>query len=173
VISAEEIDQFILDFAAAAARAKAAGVDCVELHCAHGTGMLHSSAMSPFHNSRTDKYGGNWENRPRFTVETVKKVREAVGEDYPVLVRINGDDLWGERGVVLEDTCNIVVPALEEAGVDCIDVSQGDPTYAFQGSLIPLYYPRGCWIHIAAKPGHASAGCFGALLQTYDPRLGY
>ena len=149
-LSVAEIEQLEDDFAAAAARAKAAGFDCVQLHCAHGGATLHCSFISPYYNKRNDKYGGDWEGRLRFPVETIRKMREAVGEDYPILVRLSGDQLVGERGITLEDTTKFIVPALEKAGVDCFDISQGDITRSPQGIQIPLYYSRGCFIHLAA-----------------------
>jgi len=149
-LSVEEIEQLEDNFAAAAARVKAAGADCVELHCAHGGATLHCSFISPYYNRRTDKYGGDWEGRLRFPVETLQKMREAVGKDYPILVRISGDQLVGKKGITIEDTCKFIVPALEKAGVDCIDVSQGDILRAGEGITIPLYYPGGCFIHVAA-----------------------
>jgi len=80
----------------------------------------------------------------------IKKMREAVGKDYPILVRISADNLLGPKGVTIEDTTSIIVPALEAAGVDCFDVSQGSMTHTTQGIILPLYYPRGCFIHLAA-----------------------
>ena len=136
-------------FAQAAANVKLAGADCVQLHCAHGGATLHCSFISPYYNRRDDEYGGSWENRLRFPVETLKKMREAVGPDYPLLVRLSADQLVGERGITIEDTTRYIVPALEEAGVDCFDISQGDIMRAPEGILIPMYYRRGCYIHLA------------------------
>ena len=149
-LSIEELEQLEDDFAAAAARSKAAGADCVELHCTHGGASLLCSFVSPYYNRRTDKYGGDWEGRLRLSVETIQKVRKAVGEDYPILVRICADQLVGKRGITVEDTTRIIVPALEKAGVDCFDVSQGDNILSPEGISVPLYYPRGCFIHLAA-----------------------
>jgi 2-enoate reductase len=73
----EQIEQHVKDFAAAAAMLKEAGVDCVELHCAHGGATLYCSFISPFYNRREDEYGGNWENRLRFPTDTIKKMRES------------------------------------------------------------------------------------------------
>lgn len=149
-ISLEQIELFKDAIAQAAARAKAAGADCVELHCAHGGATLNCSFISPYYNRREDKYGGSWENRLRFPVETIQKMRKALGDDFPILVRISADQLLGKRGITLKDTTNIIVPALEKAGVDCIDVSQGDMIRSGQGITIPLYYPTGCFIDLAA-----------------------
>ncbi|MBW2622024.1 MAG: FAD-dependent oxidoreductase [Deltaproteobacteria bacterium] len=149
-LTKEDINQHINEFAAAAKVLKEAGVDCVELHCAHGGATLYCSFISPFYNRREDEYGGNWENRLRFPTETLKQMREGVGPDYPLLVRISSDELLGNRGITLEDTVNFIVPAMEEAGVNCFDVSQGSILHSPEGITIPLYYPRGCYIDNAA-----------------------
>ena len=83
------------------------------------------------------------------TLRRWRSIREAVGDNYPILVRITGDDLLGKGGITLEDTVKYVIPALEKAGVDGFDVSQGSITHSPQGIGIPLYYPRGCFIHYA------------------------
>jgi len=142
----EQIQEFIGKFAEGAAILKDCGIDAVELHCAHGGATLYCSFISPFYNRRTDDYGGSWENRLRFPVETLKKMREAVGPDYPLMARISADELLGEDGITLENACKHVVPALEGAGIDCIDVSQGSIAHSPEGIAIPLYYPRGCFI---------------------------
>ncbi len=149
-LSVEEIALVEDEFAAAAFRAKTAGLDCVELHCAHAGAVLHSSFISPYYNKRKDDYGGSWENRLRFPVETVKKMRKAVGNDFPIFVRINADDLLGSKGITVEMATKHIVPTLEAAGADCIDVSQGCIMRAPFGITIPLFYPRGCFIHYAA-----------------------
>ena len=136
-------------FADTAAVLKEVGVDCVELHCAHGGATICCSFISPYYNKRDDEYGGSWENRLRFPVETIQKMRDAVGEDYPLLVRISADELLGDKGITIADTVEHIVPALEKAGVDCIDVSQGCILRSPEGIEIPLYYPRGCFIHLA------------------------
>ncbi|MDY6834881.1 MAG: NAD(P)/FAD-dependent oxidoreductase [Chloroflexota bacterium] len=148
-VSVEELEQWGDDLAATAARAKSAGIDCVELHCAHGSATLCCAFISPFCNRRTDKYGGDWESRLRFPLEALQKMRKAVGEDYPIMVRISADELLGDLGITLKDTTEIIVPALEKAGADCIDVSMGSMTYSPEGILTPLYYPEGCFIHLA------------------------
>jgi len=149
-VTIEQLEQFEEDFAKGAAALQAAGIDCVELHCAHGGATLCCSFISPFYNRRTDKYGGNWENRLRFPVETIKKMREAVGKDYPILARIDADELLGAGGITVPDAVNHIVPALEKAGVDCFDVSQGSIVHSPHGIVIPLYYPRGFFIENAA-----------------------
>jgi 2,4-dienoyl-CoA reductase-like NADH-dependent reductase (Old Yellow Enzyme family)/thioredoxin reductase len=143
------IKQTEREFAEAAAVLKSAGIDAVELHCAHGGATLHCSFLTPFHNRRTDQYGGSWENRLRLTVETLQLMREAVGKDFPILVRLSVDEMVGPAGITTQDTCEIIVPALEKAGADCIDASQGSITHAPEGINITCYHPRGCFIQYA------------------------
>ena len=147
--SIEEIKAIEESFVACAKRVKEAGFDAIEIHSAHGT--LHSAFLSPHYNKRTDEYGGSWENRMRFLLETIELMRKTVG-DFPIFVRISADELLteeGERGIHIEETCKIVAPRLEEAGVDCLDVSAGLIATTPQGITVPLYYPRGCWVHYA------------------------
>jgi 2,4-dienoyl-CoA reductase-like NADH-dependent reductase (Old Yellow Enzyme family)/thioredoxin reductase len=149
-VSVEFLKEKEKGFAAAAKVLKEVGIDCVELHCAHGGATLCCSFISPFYNRRTDEYGGSWENRLRFPTESIRLMREAVSDDYPILARIDVDELLGDRGITPEDAQRFIVPALEEAGVDCIDASQGSILHSPQGITIPGYYPRGCFIENAA-----------------------
>jgi 2,4-dienoyl-CoA reductase-like NADH-dependent reductase (Old Yellow Enzyme family)/thioredoxin reductase len=148
-LSVEQIAKLIADCGKAAARLKKAGVDCIELHCAHGGATLHGSFLSPFYNRRNDKYGGNWEKRMRLVKETLTAIRKAVGNNYPIIARISADEFLGKWGITLEDTIKIILPALEKTGVDCFDVSQGSVTHTSEGIEPPLYYKRGCFIHLA------------------------
>jgi 2,4-dienoyl-CoA reductase-like NADH-dependent reductase (Old Yellow Enzyme family)/thioredoxin reductase len=148
-ITKEEMARLKEYLAASAKILKEAGVDCVELHCAHGGATLYCSFISPFYNRREDEYGGSWENRLRFPVETIKNMRTAVGPDYPILARIDADELLGPGGITAEDTVKFTVPAMEAAGVSCFDVSQGSIMHSPEGITIPLYYRRGCYIHHA------------------------
>jgi len=89
-MTADEIKTTITSFAQAALRVQKAGFDAVEV--LSGTGYLISEFLSPLTNQRTDKYGGNLENRMRFGLEVVKAVRDALGKDFPLIVRMNGND---------------------------------------------------------------------------------
>ncbi|OPY75785.1 MAG: 2-enoate reductase FldZ [Syntrophorhabdus sp. PtaU1.Bin058] len=148
-ISHERMEVIKNSIALSAGRAKAAGFDCVELHCGHGGASIFGAFLSPFYNRRTDKYGGNWDNRIRFIAETIEEIRKIVGGDYPLLVRFSADELLGRQGTTIADSVQYIVPGLEKAGVDCLDVTQGSVTHSIQGVSIPLYYPRGCFIHNA------------------------
>lgn len=108
-------------FADAARRAKQAGFDAVQLHAAHG--FLISQFLSPYFNRRTDRYGGSLENRARLLLETYEAVRAAVGDDYPVLVKINAEDFI-DGGFSVDDmvaACRL----LERAGIDAVEMSGG------------------------------------------------
>lgn len=86
-LSKAEILQIQDHFASAAMRAKEAGYDGVQIHCAHG--YLFSEFIDPQTNERTDEYGGNAENRFRIVRETIMRVRKAVGSDYPILLKLH------------------------------------------------------------------------------------
>ena len=107
--------------ATAAAGVKEAGFDAVEIHGAHG--YFVSQFFSPRSNRRTDRYGGSRERRMRFAVEAIGTVRAAVGPEYPLLFRLSAVEFRSD-GVTLEDT-EALVPELERAGVDVLDVSAG------------------------------------------------
>lgn len=117
----EEILDLEDKYAQAALRAKKAGFDCVEIHGAHGY-LIHQF-MSPVSNIREDEYGGTLENRMRFPVEIVKKVRKAVGTDYPICFRLSAEDVM-ENGRCIDD-CVTESKMLESAGVDILNVSDG------------------------------------------------
>jgi 2,4-dienoyl-CoA reductase-like NADH-dependent reductase (Old Yellow Enzyme family)/NADPH-dependent 2,4-dienoyl-CoA reductase/sulfur reductase-like enzyme len=120
VMTEEDIRGVVNDFAAAAVRAKRAGVDAVEIHGGHG--YLLSSFISPFSNRRTDAYGGALENRIRFAVEVVRAVREAVGPDFPMWIKLDAREHQLEGGITLEDAC-LTARAMEQAGADAITVT--------------------------------------------------
>lgn len=130
-------------FAQAALRVKKAGFDAVELHSAHG--YLGTQFLSPLTNAREDEYGGSLENRARFIVETVEKVKEKVGPDFPVFVRLGTTDedfcpgASPGSGFRPEDAVE-VAKMLQDAGVALIDVSGG-----FSGSR-PVGAPPGYFV---------------------------
>jgi len=149
-VTVEYLEQQVKEFAAATKLLKETGIDCVELHCAHGGATLCCSFISPFYNHRTDQYGGNWENRLRLPTDIIRAMREAVGDDYPLFARMDADELLGDEGITVSDAQKYIAPALVEAGVDCLDVSQGSIVHSPHGITIPVYYERGCFIENAA-----------------------
>lgn len=119
-LSEREVEAVVADFAAAASRAVAAGFQVIEVHAAHGY-LLHEF-LSPLSNTRTDAYGGSFENRVRLLVHVVRAVRQSVG-DAVVLVRFSATDA-AEGGWDVDDTV-AASRLVAEAGADVVDVSSG------------------------------------------------
>jgi 2,4-dienoyl-CoA reductase-like NADH-dependent reductase (Old Yellow Enzyme family) len=117
-------------FAAAAARAEAAGFDMIELHSAHG--YLLNQFLSPVANKRADNYGGSLENRMRFPLAVAKAVREAWPRHKPAFVRISVTD-WIDGGVSVEDSVTYA-RELKRLGYDVIHCSSG----GFDGAKVPV-----------------------------------
>ncbi|MDR1516273.1 MAG: NADH:flavin oxidoreductase [Synergistaceae bacterium] len=117
--SVGEIKAIQRKFAEAALRAKKAGHDGVEIHAAHW--FFLSQFLTPYYNRRADQYGGSVENRARMLIETYEAIREAVGADFPVWVKININDGF-DMGVSLED-CLYVGRELSHRGIDAIETS--------------------------------------------------
>jgi 2,4-dienoyl-CoA reductase-like NADH-dependent reductase (Old Yellow Enzyme family) len=122
-IGPDDISDLVLAFADAAQRAKYAGFDGIQVHCAHG--YLLSQFLTPALNQRQDQYGGNIENRTRIQVEIIQAIRKAVGKDYPVLIKLNNQD-YIENGLSLEDSLK-AAQILTAAGIDAIEFSGGVP----------------------------------------------
>ncbi|UFS71471.1 NADH:flavin oxidoreductase [Geomonas sp. RF6] len=117
----EDLLKAAASFAAAALRAKKAGFDGVQIHAAHG--YLLSEFLSPYYNRRTDQYGGSIDNRARLLLETYQAVRDTVGAEYPVLVKLNSEDFL-EGGFSVQEMV-AVSRMLQAAGVDAIELSGG------------------------------------------------
>lgn len=116
-----EIEAVIDAFGQAARRAKAAGFDGVQIHGAHG--YLVNQFLSPFVNKRTDEWGGDLQGRMRFLREVCRVVREQVGPDYPLLIKLGLADRV-EGGLTLEDGLRVVA-ALQSMGLDAVEISGG------------------------------------------------
>lgn len=127
----DHIERIIGDFRRAAERALAAGFQVVELHGAHGY-LLHEF-LSPLSNKRTDRYGGSFENRIRFTLETVDAVRQVWPEALPLLMRLSATD-WTEGGWDIEQSVELS-RILRTRGVDLVDTSSGGNV---AGAKIPV-----------------------------------
>ncbi len=128
-LSTKEIHKICDDFAAAALRAKKAGFDGVQLHCAHGY-LLHGF-LSPHTNKRRDKWGGTTEKRFRIVGEAIEKMRALVG-DFPIIVKISSSEKERD-GLNPEEALKIAV-LMEKAGVDGIEVSCGRASEGFNMS---------------------------------------
>ncbi len=123
-------------YAEAALRVKKAGFDCVEIHGA--SGYLIDQFVTPYVNSRTDEYGGSLENRARFGIEVIKKVRAAVGGGYPILYRMDVDQIL-DGGFSLEEAVE-TAKLFEAAGIDAMDITRGHWDTMDEGSLM-FFYP--------------------------------
>lgn len=117
----EDIEEVKEAYAQSARRAKEAGFDLIEILAC--TGYLISQFLSPLTNKRTDEYGGAIENRMRFGLEVIRKVREAVGDDVPVGLRIAGNDFMEGGHTNIESS--LFAAEAEKAGVDAINVTGG------------------------------------------------
>ena len=138
-----EIGELVEAFALAAARAREAGFDAVEMHGAHG--KLIGQFLSPYYNRRTDLYGGSVRNRARFGAEILAAARRRTGSDFPLIMRMDGWDGY-EGGFTLEDALE-TAPLFVEAGADALHISAGASeathwqflTYLQEdGALVPL-----------------------------------
>jgi len=131
----EEINEKIEDYARSALQAKEAGFDAVEIHSGHG--YLMSQFLSPWTNHRKDEYGGNLENRLRFPAAIVKRTRETVGPDFPILVKMNQRD--GFNGGLEIDDAIQVAKRYEAEGASALIPSCGftarTPLYMMRGNV--------------------------------------
>ena len=150
VLTPAEIATVVADYGRAAAIAREAGFDFVEVHGAHG--YLPSDFLSPIVNQREDGYGGSLANRARFSLEVVAAIRSATSPSYPLIWRINGDDCV--PGGFGPDEATEVAQWLEAAGVAAISVSAGT-WHTLHVTLAPMFVPRGHMVHLAARVKHA------------------
>jgi 2,4-dienoyl-CoA reductase-like NADH-dependent reductase (Old Yellow Enzyme family) len=120
-LQGDEIEAIIQRFARSAALVKEAGFSGVQIHGAHG--YLVSQFLSPLTNQRTDQWGGSEENRRRFVLEVYRGMRAAVGPDFPIGIKLNSADF--QRGGFTEDESLAVITALQDAGIDMIELSGG------------------------------------------------
>jgi 2,4-dienoyl-CoA reductase-like NADH-dependent reductase (Old Yellow Enzyme family) len=131
----KDIDVKAEDFVRAARLAQQAGFDALEIHAGHG--YLLSQFLSPWANRRRDRYGGSPENRLRFPLDVIKRVRAAVGAHYPILVKMNQRD--GMKGGLELDEAIKVAKAFEAAGASALVPSCGftarTPLYMLRGNV--------------------------------------
>lgn len=136
-LTIEEIEDLKASFVQAAIRAVRAGFDTIELHAGHG--YLFHQFYSALINKRQDEYGGSLENRIRFLVETVRKVRKAIPQGMPLLVRISTlDYVETTEAWSLEDSITLS-KVLKENGVDLITASGGGFTNVSKDKVYPGY----------------------------------
>lgn len=117
----DEIEDIICRFAETARIARKAGFTGVQIHSAHG--YLGSQFLSPMTNHRNDKWGGCLENRARFLLETIRRVRQTVGANFPISVKLNSSDF--QKGGFSQEDCIQVVKMIGEEGIDLLEISGG------------------------------------------------
>lgn len=138
-----EIGKVISDFAQAAQRAKKAGFDGVEIHSAHG--YLLNQFFSPLTNRRRDEYSGaSLGGRIRLHLEIIRAIRSAVGNDYPVALRLGACD-YMDGGTTIDDSI-FAAKEFEDAGVDLLDISGG-----FCGYIHPSVKEQGYFSEITEE----------------------
>ena len=143
-LETEEVKELIGQFIAAGLRAKKAGADGVELHCAHG--YLLQQFLSPYTNKRTDEYGGSFENRVRMVTEIITGIRKECGGDFPIGIRLSVEEFLDKTGVIeeyihIQDGVKLAM-YFEQVGIDFIDVSCG--LYETGSTCVePISFPQG------------------------------
>ena len=120
-LTTSEVEELVQKFVTSAKVAKEAGFSGVQIHAAHG--YLVSQFLSPHDNRRTDKYGGSLENRMRFLKEIYLGMREELGKDFPIGIKINSTD-FKEDGLTEEDSLETIVE-LANLGLDFVEISGG------------------------------------------------
>ena len=130
-MSLEDIREVVLAFGRAAYRVREAGFDGIQIHAAHG--YLLSQFLSPAFNKREDDYGGPVENRARALLEVLRRLRTEVGNDFPILVKLNSQDFIDD-GLSLEDAVKVGA-MLQEGGIDAIELSGGTPLSGKLGTI--------------------------------------
>jgi len=165
-LTVEEIRELEEQFAEGARRAKEAGIDAVEIHGAHG--YLVAQFMSGYANHRSDAYGGDLEGLLRFPIEIVHKIRAKVGDDYPIIFRLSGDERVA-GGRTIQET-KTIIPLLEQAGVNAFHVSTG--VYASSDYITaPMAIPPGYNVSAAGEVKKATSVPVIAVGRINDPRM--
>lgn len=160
-LTREQIAEIVASYGEKAALAKRAGFEMVMIHAGHG--WLINQFLSPYFNKRTDEYGGDLVGRARLLLEVVDSVRAAVGQGFPIEVRMSGSELF-EGGYTLED--GVEIAKLLDGRVDLIHVSAGSYQFGFFDTHPPMFSEHGCNVYLAAeikKHVSTSVAAIGAL----------
>ena len=143
----EDIELNIQEHIDGARRCVEAGFDGVEISGI--VGYLISNFVSKYTNKRTDQYGGSIENRARFMWEIVEGMRKEVGPDYPIIIRLCGEELLDDRGGNTPEESLEIIKIAEQAGIDCLSVTAGWQESAV--SVITRDCPMGSWLYISER----------------------
>ena len=168
-LTTEEVEYHVRQYVQAARRLKEAGFDCAGLHGAHG--YFISQFISPYTNKRTDKYGGSIENRARFACEIISGIKKECGKDFPVSIKINGDDfVASEPQIHIDHTC-AVAQLLEQAGADEIHISGGQHESNVPSGVSGYMVPRGHYVEFANAVKKVVNIPVGTISRINDPAL--
>jgi 2,4-dienoyl-CoA reductase-like NADH-dependent reductase (Old Yellow Enzyme family)/thioredoxin reductase len=169
-MSKEEIQEVIASFVQGALNMKRAGMDGVEIHGAHG--YLVQDFLSPLTNHRNDEYGGNQHKRTRFALELGRSIREAVGHDFAVGIRLSADE-FTPGGLTLKETTK-VAQWLEESGdLDFLNIthSNTDPL-SFAMQQADMSWPQAPFVHLPNEIKNATRGIpVFAVCRIIDPHV--
>lgn len=145
-LTINEIQIIIEKFAQAVYRAKKAGADAVEIHGGHG--YLIAQFMSTYNNQRADRYGGNLENRIRFPLEIIKRIRDTIDPNFPLIFRISAEEFI-KNGRKPEETIEIV-KRLEYQGIDALSITVAT-AFNIAKQIEPITYSQGWRLHYASS----------------------
>lgn len=162
-LGADDIAALVRRHRDAAVRADAAGFEHIEIHGGHG--YLHASFLSPFSNKRSDRYGGSFDNRIRFLLESIAAIREVWPDRKPLAVRLSSTE-WIPEGWQLEDTVALA-RVLKDHGVDLIDCSSG--LGAVGGGLPPHPIAPGWQVRFAERVRREAGIPTAAVGMIYQP----
>ncbi|MGQ9583680.1 MAG: oxidoreductase [Thermoplasmatota archaeon] len=166
-MSRDDINLCIKQHAEAARRGKEAGFDVMEISGI--VGYLISNFLSSYTNRRRDEYGGDIEGRCRFMVEVIGAVRDAIGKDMPLIIRLCAEELLDEVGGNTPEESLVSYKMAEKAGVDCISVTQG-----WQESGTPVItrdIPQGTWLYNAKRAKGAVKVPISMAYRLFDPAI--
>jgi 2,4-dienoyl-CoA reductase-like NADH-dependent reductase (Old Yellow Enzyme family) len=172
-VTAAEIERLIADAAQAALRVQKAGFDGLQFHGAHG--YLPSKFLTPYYNQRTDEYGGSLENRARFLRNCLAAIRAAVGNSYPVWVKMNCSDFMEKDGMTFEDSRQ-VMEWLAADGITAIEISGGNtsslprqgPIRAIRRTKEPMYFYKYAQEIASLLKGQTEVGVVGGFRNAAD-----
>lgn len=168
-LTVEEIENIIEQYGQAARRAREAGYDGMELHCAHAY-MMCGSFLSPLRNQRTDAYSGSTvEGRLKFPLAVIRSMKAGAGRDFPLILRISGDERH-PQGRDLKGTLDII-PRLAEAGVDAFHVSGGNIDRLTTGIIAGSSYPWGYNVPEAAAIKKITGAAVMVVGRIHDPEM--
>ena len=163
-LALEEIPGVQDKFAEAAVRSREAGFDAVEI--LGSAGYLISQFLSPITNLREDEYGGSFENRMRFGIETISEVRKALGPDFPILLRIAGNDFM--KGSNTNREAKLFAAEAEKAGIDLFNVTGG--WHETRVPQLTMGVPRKAYVYLARGVRSAVSGPVISSNRINDPK---